>query len=185
MKTLLFLTLMLAATLTAQSQYINGVQITGTTSSLIQKFKAKGWTFVKYLEGTAIMKGSIAGFSDCEMFIYSTKAGLAAKAVVYLPEQNSWMSIVDRYNNLVDAYIKKLGEPDSKSEKFEYPYELGDGYEATAIKSDKTDIHSIWIGYENGNYQVAITKFMQVALTCENAINMRIRSKEKENSLFD
>lgn len=185
MKQLLLAMLMLTATLTAQSQYINGVQITGTTSSLIQKFKAKGWTFTKYLDGAALMKGDIAGYYDCEMFIYSTKSGLAAKAVVYLPEQNSWMSIVDRYNNLVDAYIKKLGDPDSKSEKFEYPFELGDGHEATAIRSDKTDIHSIWIGYENGNYQVAITKFMQVSLTCENAANMRIRAKEKENSLFD
>lgn len=185
MKSLLLVMLMLTATLTAQSQYVNGVQVTGTTSSLIQKFKAKGWTYVKNIEGAAYMRGSIGGYSDCEMFIYSTKAGLAAKAVVYLPEQNSWMAINDRYTNLVDAYIKKFGEPDYKNQEFEYPYELGDGYEATAIRSDKTDIHSIWIGYENGNYQVAITKFMQVTLTCENAANMRIRAKEKENSLFD
>jgi len=185
MKHLLFAMLMLTATLTAQSQYINGVQVTGTTSSLIQKFKAKGWTFAKYIEGVAYMKGGIAGFSDCEMFIYSTKSGLAAKVVVYLPEQNSWMAIVERYTNLVDAYTKKLGEPDSESKKFEYPYELGDGYEATAVRADKTDINTVWLGNENGNYQVAITKFMQVTLTCENAANMRTRAKEKENSLFD
>ena len=185
MKQLLLAMLMLTATLTAQSQYVNGVQVTGTTSSLIQKFKAKGWTFVKYIEGAAYMKGSIGGFSGCEMFIYSTKSGLAAKAVVYLPEQNSWMAINDRYTNLVDAYIKKFGEPDVRVEEFEYPYELGDGYESTAIRADKTNINAIWIGLDNANYQVAITKFMQVTLTCENAANMRIRVKEKENSLFD
>ena len=185
MKTLLFLTLMLTATLTAQSQYINGVQITGTTSSLVQKFKAKGWTFTKYLDGAALMKGDIAGYYDCEMFIYSTKSGLAAKVVVYLPEQNSWMSIYDRYTNLVDAYIKKFGETDYRYEDFEYPYRLGDGYETVAIKADKTNINAVWLGKENANYQVSITKFMQIALACENVVNMRIRSKEKENSLFD
>lgn len=185
MKQLLLAMLMLTATLTAQSQYVNGVQVTGTTTSLIQKFKAKGWTYVKNVEGIPYLKGSIGNYLNCEMFIYSTNAKQAAKVVVYLSEQKNWINLKDRYEALVDAYYQKLGDPDIRNEEFEYPFTLGDGYESTAVKTEKTNINSVWLDRENANYEVSISKYMSIKLVCENATNMRIRAKENDNSLFN
>ena len=185
MKQLLFAMLMLTATLTAQSQYINGVQVTGTTSSLIEKFKAKGWVFIKNVEGVPYLKGSIGNYSGCEMFIYSTKSKQAAKVVVYLSEQANWSNLKSRYKSIVDVYTEKLGQPDVDNENFEYPYESGDGYESTAVRSEKANINSVWFDIQNGNYEVSISKYMSVKIVCENVINMRIRTKENDNSLFD
>ncbi len=185
MKKLLLAMLMLTATLTAQSQTINGVKVEGSTSSLIEKFKAKGWKFVKYLDGgVPYLTGSLGSYYNCELFIYSTKAKQAAKVVVYLPEQNSWMTIKERYEILADAYYKKFGEPDLRYEEFEYPYVLGDGYEATAVKTEKANISSVWLDKDNANYEVAISKYMQIKLTCENIANVRVMIRENTNSLF-
>ena len=154
-------------------------------SSIVEKYKQKGWKFQKYLEGTAVLKGNVGGYYNCEMLVYPTASKQVARIVVYLPEQSNWSSIRSTYNAIVDAYYTKYDTPDFRYQEFLPPYEEGDGYETTAIELEKTNIKSIWLDKENGNYAVEITKWMQVRITCENVINMRIREREQNNSIVN
>lgn len=185
MKKLLLAMLMLTATLTAQSQVFNGVKVSGSLSSMVEKYKEKGWKFQKYLDGTAVLKGSVGGYYNCEMFIYPTGTKQVAKVVVYLPEQSTWSSIKSTYDAIVHAYYVKYDQPDLRYQEFLPPYDEGDGYEKNAVELEKTNIKTIWLNRENGNYGVEITKWMQVKIVCENVTNMRIREREQNNSIVN
>lgn len=177
--------LMLTASLTVNAQYVNGVQITGHVSSIVEKFKAKGWKYLETVDGVVRMRGTFAGYYDCNVFIYSTNAKQVARVGIFLPEQHSWNSLYDRYNSLVNIYSNKFGRPDESKLTFEYPYELGDGFEEMAVKNEKTDISSTWVQRDNGSYRIFICEYMEISIICDNVINMRIRHKERENSLFN
>lgn len=60
-----------------------------------------------------------------------------AKVTVLTTVYSSWRAIHSDYNEFKRVYEQKYGHPDVDYHFFSSPYELGDGYETTAVKLNK------------------------------------------------
>lgn len=180
----LLLMLMLTATLTAHTQSLGGVTLTGGVDNVVNQYKVKGWKFDSDENGSVVLLGSLGIYSNCQLFILYTKGRQVAKASVYLPVQDGWLSLKTRYTSVVEAFIGKFGKPSLQTYYFASPFREGEGDEWLALASGNVDYTSYWMGLGKANYAVSITKYKQVRLTCENGANMDVYEAEKTKSLF-
>jgi hypothetical protein len=169
----------------ANAQSFDGVQITGNISSLIDKFKAKGYTSSAKYETSYRLNGKVFGEKVELWLFYTPITKQACKAVIYFPKRYSWQSIKSDYYDYRSILIQKYGEPESSYDFFSSPYYEGDGFEITAIQSDKCTYASFWenpLNSPNTYISVRITEFQQVAVTYENKKNMDLLEKEKDKA---
>lgn len=151
--------------------------------TFVSKLEAKGFTNQRNTsETSAWVKGNFAGIDDCEILILSTSTSkLVWKVVVYFPERISWYSLKREYNNFKDSYTEKYGKPNSY-EYFSQPYYEGDGYELQALKLEKCTYESFFkttLGY----ICLSIYKTNQVKVSYEDAVNVILKSSEKEKKV--
>lgn len=181
MKKLLLVLLVSVACVSVDAQTFDGVKIDGTLPSIVQKYRAKGYTLVKNIENGVIMYGKIAG-KKVELYITTTpKSKIVCRATVYLPVDNDWYSLKSDYRTFVNLFIEKHGEPDDTFEFFKRPYYEGDGYEMSALATENVVWASYWMNRNNLTTAVTISKFKQIEFTYENDRNMEIKKKEEES----
>lgn len=95
------------------------------------------------------------GGEKCRLFIYATPITKTVYQVrVIIKESSSWSLIRNSYYSFKNRFENKYGEPWMSEEKFEYPYEDGDGLELRSIERGKASYYSsfsnteeIGIGY--------------------------------------
>lgn len=179
----LFLVLIAAMMLSvsAISQSFNGVEISGNINSFIASMKSKGYVFNKWMNGGgAIMNGQIGG-SNVELYISATpKTKVVWKVSVYFSEVSTWTDMKTDYFKFKQLITDKYGAPGSEYEYFSKPYYEGDGYEMTALSVGKAVYSSFWFGQAKLNIEVSATKFSQLRITYENAVNAEVFDKEKK-----
>ena len=160
-------------------QQFDGVNISGDLPTAISKYKAKGYTFEKFIDNGAILKGKIAQ-TPIELFIFVTpKTKKVYKVVGYLDEDISWVSLKSTYNRFHDIITTKYGTPDGNYEDFITPYYEGDGYEMSAVGLEKVNYSAYWLNKLGLNIGVEISKFKQVKITYENYELMKIKREEQ------
>lgn len=188
---LLGLVLAVATTLTMSAQEhftFKGVELNGPLSDFITQMEAKGFVFKNNFENGngASMTGSFMGYSDCELYIFTTPNSKMVRMVkIYLPEEeNSWSSLKSYYTQSVDAFTKKYGAPGDEYSFFSKPYYEGDGYEMTGVKVDKCNYAAFW-ELEKGAIFIEISKWCQVCISYEDNLNTQLSSQEKEQNILD
>lgn len=163
---------------TINAQSFNGVSISGDLPTAIAKFKEKGFTFSKYVDNGAILKGKIASY-PIELYIFTTpKTKQVFKMVAYMDEQASWSSLKSDYDRMVEIFLQKYGETKYSDAKFISPYYLGDGYELQAVDQEKTSFYHLWLDVQGMNLVVEISKYKQVKLAYENVKMMEVKKRE-------
>lgn len=163
----------------AKAQVFNGVSISGNLQTCVSNFKQKGFTFVKYNPYGATMSGMVSN-KQVELYIVVTpKSKTVCKVAVYFPKRNNWSNLYTEYSDMKDLLTAKYGDPDLNVEKFLYPYELGDGFETTAISTEKCDYTTIWLDRGNTNIVVEITQYLQTLIAYENKKNMDLKEREE------
>jgi len=189
-KTVFAICLLLVTLFSAQSQVFNGVKIDGNVQTVISQFKAKGFilnTPTGVLDNIKIMKGMLSG-QVVELVIISTpKTKLAAKVVVYLPEQKSWYSLKSSYNKYLELLTQKYGNPSQTIETWTNPYYEGDGYELQALENEKAIYKTLWNRINNLNILLEISKYKEIHISYENDKNMDLAMEEKnevESTIF-
>lgn len=183
MKKFLFAIILFAAIQTNAQSFL-GVPISGNVSTAIANFKAKGFKFVKQEKYSVTMSGVI-DYSPVELYIYNTPISKqTCKFVVYYPERESWISLKGDYDRFVSKIYNKYGSADKDYSEFITPYELGDGYELSAVQLEKAIFASYWFagGYERNNLSIAveISKYKQLKVVYENNKLMDKLTEEKE-----
>jgi hypothetical protein len=164
--------------LSANAQVFDGVPVSGDLTTTIAKFKAKGYVFKKFVDNGAILTGKVS-FRDVELYIFVTPfTKKVFKFTIYLEEKDTWSSLRFDYEKYYTIFKEKYGEPDTEYSFFSSPYESGDGYEMTAVKSGKATFSAFWLNRDNLSVVVSISKWNQVELTYENDINTELRAKE-------
>lgn len=167
-------------TVNSFAQYFDGVHISGDISSVVQKYRAKGYKLIKNDATAYIMTGTANGV-DVELYVLATPITKKAYSIkVYLEKKYSWYGLKSDFNKYKDILITKYGDSDKDYQYFEEPYFEGDGYETSAVKLEKVHYLSFWFDNQNTNLCIEITKWMQVCITYENAIAAEINKKEKE-----
>jgi len=172
----------------AHAQTFMGVQISGTLTSFSTQMKAKG--FVTSLSESSptliVMKGTLNNESVKLLVAGTPTSKMTKKIVVLYPEETSWYSLSDKYDAVVNRVTQKYGTPDETHAFFSDPYELGDGYEMTAVAVDKCFYMSVWQPdetYPNQTIAVRINSSGKVALVYEN--NAMMEKSEKEQEAID
>jgi hypothetical protein len=180
MKKLILLVVMVVLASVLNAQQFNGVSVSGPFLSVVEKFKAKGFK-VKVLDSyAAIMTGNLQ-YRPVDLFIMATpKSKMVFKFAVYMNKQNTWDDLLSDYRDYVKVMYDKFGVPDAVQEEFEFPYELGDGYEITAVEAEKCLYTSIWLNKSNVNIMVEISKYKQIKIVYENALMLEQRNLEME-----
>lgn len=179
MKKLLLVLLVSVACVSVNAQTFDGVKLDGSLTSVVQKYRLKGYTLSKNINNGVIMYGRIAN-QRVELYITTTpKSKLVCKATVYLPVDNDWYSLKIDYEKYVRLFTEKHGEPDNSFEFFKRPYYEGDGYEITALTTENAVYASFWMNRSNLTTSVSISKYKQIEFTYENDKNMEIKNKEE------
>jgi hypothetical protein len=177
MKKLITITVALFLITTSFGQYFDGVLIDGKLELFVDKFKAKGFT-AKNENGVAILTGKVA-LKDVQIFVFTTPiTKLVWKITVYMPYQYTWYGIKSEYFSFLDIFKEKYGTPKESFASFLNPYYDGDGYEVSAIKTDKCLYESLWFDVSNMNISLSISKYMQIKILYENAKNADVFQKE-------
>lgn len=161
-------------------QQFDGVNISGTLSTVVAKYKEKGYKFVESNGNGVFLNGKI-GVRPIELVIFATpKSKIVYRVVIYFSKKNVWDDLVAEYDYMLDVLEEKYGEKTLESKKFNKPYEEGDGYEMTALATDKVTWKAFWLNAVNTSVMLEITSYKQVSISIENQNNWEIHKKEKQ-----
>jgi hypothetical protein len=169
----------------AHAQTFMGITVGGSLTSFTTQIKAKG--FVTSLSETTddvvVMKGTLNGESVKLLIGGTPTTKMTTKLVVLYAEEYSWYSLVEKYDEVVNRISSKYGTPDQTHRFFSDPYELGDGYEMTAVGVDKCFYMCVWEAndtYPNQTIAVRINSSHKVVLIYENNAMMKKSEIEQE-----
>lgn len=178
MRKYILLLLITLSSIFSYSQEFNGVLIDGDLATFISKMKAKNYSLRKYIENGAIMDGKV-GYNDVEVFIFTTpKSKKVFRLSIYFPKKTTWSSLKGNYLDLLSTLTSKYGEPTNKGEIFKDPYYEGDGYEMSAVATEKVVYLAYWEYVSNLFLSIEISKYNQVNIVYDNANNVALRDKE-------
>ncbi len=124
-----------------------GIPINGDHYSFGEELRKLGYTRdYDFTSGNsnvvAHYTGSYGG-EKCDLYIYATPVSKTVYQVrIIIKESRSWSLIRDTYHSFKNRFESKYGEPWMSEEKFEYPYEDGDGLELRSIERGKASYYS-------------------------------------------
>lgn len=156
MKNLIFITLLLI-TFGANAQTVKpiegflGIKFGSSAAEVTEALKSKGGV-VRVNSATSIgFSGiSLGNRKTSSVYVHFVNDKAFEGALSFSPEQEA--RSIEYYNALVSDISDVYG-PGKVFKTFKPPYEDGDGYEITAIKSGNADYETLW---ENGdNYILA------------------------------
>ena len=163
----------------ANAQSFDGVPIDGLLKTCVTKYQAKGYKLKSYYESGAIMTGRINSDAIELNIVKTPKSGIVWKVVVSFPERTSWDFLHNDYETYFSIIKNKYGHPETSYSYFKSPYELGDGYEMTAVRVDKCKYIAFWDATEMSIF-LEITKWAQVTMHYESTKNVEIKRREEE-----
>jgi hypothetical protein len=168
----------------------NGVEIDGNLTSFVQKMSEKG--FVKEYsspDGSTIgMKGVFLD-EDVVLMISADSQNKIVNGVLVgfiANEDTPWRTLEHDYNNLVDLYTEKYGEPIKQEEYFDSPFDvdyLRRGSEKLALDRNKCH-YTTYFQLENGNILISIHK-EGVSVSYFDNINLKISNETSHKRNLD
>ena len=134
-----------------------GIPITGTLESFVQKLGAKGFRKMYSGESCVAFKGDFAGYSGCKILVFRIpNRNIVHEVGVFLPEESSWTRLEEQYNQFKDMLTIKYGEPASHSETFkEGASTFNDDAKMISLKEGNCDYEAEW-KVDNGYIRVKI-----------------------------
>ena len=123
-----------------------GIPIDGPIEPFVQKLKEKGFKPVEKWEEMQCLKCTVAGKSNCQVFVLrNVKRDIVYRVVVCMPFRDNWEQIERDYQYLQRYYIKKLGAPDEFHSNFEVSREVERNEDKWKLLcADKCNYTSTW-----------------------------------------
>lgn len=162
-------------------QTFNGIKIDGSLTDFVAKMKAKGYEYLRSIDGNTVVMSGMLNSDQVEFWISGTpKTKKVWKLSIYFSKVDTWYTIKSDYDKSKQMLTSKYGEPNKEYEFFSNPYYDGDGYEMTAVRVEKATFASYWINEGEGyNLGVTITKFCQIRISYENSKNYALLDQER------
>lgn len=170
--------------LTSNAQTLLGIPFSGDAKVFASKLVAKGFVPQKNtttVKNLSVFKGIILGKS-CEVYVFGTaKTNQVFKMIAYTDRETTFSDITSTFDVLNGYLEEKYGKNQENEciDFFKSPYERGDGYEMTAIRSGKYVRMCVYGDNEpNMSVMLSIEKFSQVKITWENDSMQEVQQKE-------
>ena len=189
MKNLIITTLLLLS-LQANSQTLKpinsflGINFGSSSAQVLIALKAKGGVFNKQNSNNdmLVFTGLSLGHRKVDILIVHLVDDKAFEAIFgFTPELEA--KTIDEYNSLASD-INEIYGKGKEFKKFKQPYEDGDGYELSAIKSGNAEYNTYWIDGDN-SISEEITTHAGIRLTYQDGKLIKVaieRRKAKEKS---
>ena len=178
--TLLVLCIMSAL---AQSEHFKfmGIPITGTPIQMGEKLKAKGFVFKEKLDDEIRQySGTFAGSKVLVDVI--SKSNVVWKILVEYPKCSSFNRLESDYEDMVEQYSKKYGEPSNHIEYFKDPYYKGDGYEMQALELEKCSYISVWYT-DLGYIVIRLSQYGQLWISYEDKVGTEKKQEKQDQQI--
>ena len=96
-----------------------GVEIDGSPQVFAEKLAAKGFEYLGDKDGTPILKGTFAGYSDCIIMIVAKDGRTTYRVGVTFPECDTWELLYNNYVTIKEMLATKYGKPVSDVEEWQ------------------------------------------------------------------
>lgn len=162
-----------------------GIPIDGPISTFVKQLEQKDFTTKTDNDKAVFMEGVFAN-KDCEIFVVPTQETKIVwkVAVIYKQEYTNWSSIQTDFDDIKELYTRKYGQPAYDYHFFSSPYELGDGYEMSALKLDKCKYFTAY-KLKSGYISIQMISSCQIMISYEDAINSDIDTQESEKAILE
>lgn len=171
---------MIVSFLAAVSIFVPGISWGADVKAIDQFANKSGYSERKVTDLGSIVysKGSFAGKKFYFiLFDHCQPHGLHTVKTVYDSSESSYAS---DYSELVDLFKKKYGEPKSYR-LFRRPFEDGDGYEWTAIRTGKASIASYWQHPSGDIISIEVSKVGAIVLSYQSTTVFRQCQESEDN----
>ena len=180
MKKLLFLiSFIITLNAMAQNEHFTfrGMPIDGPCTDFSKELTKMG--YISPTSNTAYLEGKFIGKS-CNLIILESEytKKIYAIAINFYPVSN-WDSLKNDFDEIVDMYNEKYGEPVKKIMSFSSPYNEGDGYEMLAIRKDKCCYFVNW-ETDNGEIFISISKDCYISIFYTDKKNAKLHREAQE-----
>ena len=92
------------------------IPIDGPLDLFVKELVGKGFDFIQRSDGCAILNGTFAGFSNCDIYVLENSKTKNVKSVlVTFPHDNGWTNIMQVYTPLSEMLKQKYGSPSEES----------------------------------------------------------------------
>ncbi|MDO4190157.1 MAG: hypothetical protein Q4D14_00525 [Bacteroidales bacterium] len=165
-----------------------GVEIRGSVNAFVQEMEQQGLKFVSRNDNEVTLKGSFAGYKDCQILVVaSEKSDSISQVIVKLPDEDLWNVLEEVYLDLQKRYSEKYGEP--YTEEYNKNSAGTDFSKMVALKDGEASYRSVYslhggavtvkIAYSNYPYAVK----GHVEIIYNDTINETNRQKELNNDI--
>lgn len=137
-----------AALAQTESEHLTfkGIPIDGSVSSFVEKMEQKGFTYLSTIDNTAVLKGTFAGYDNCEIYVNPIKQkDLVYLVGVHFPSVNNWEALSTNYYWLKNMLTTKYGDPSECTETFEaYSQPEDDQTRMLYVQTDQCKYESVY-----------------------------------------
>ena len=184
MKSFIFLiVLTLNLPIFAACQQFMGIKVDSTLQYIKNEFKKTDFKLVEESgKGDIFFSGKI-GYDEVLILVTETPKSKKVYQFFIIIEKkaNSWIEIESKFNTYYDILESKYGKPTIINRDFENPFEKGDGYEFTALKSGKLNYYDSWTDKSlNQRIMLSMEKNATITILYQNIYNNEINLKEQK-----
>ncbi len=142
----LFAAIILPLSIMAQNPHLQfkGIPISGKISSFSQKLTEKGFKTIGAQDGIIIMQGTFMATPATKIILYpDPSTNNIASVVALMDGDDNWVPLEKFYNNVVDTYKEKYGEPTEFRDEFTAEQKRYN-QQRNAILDKEGDYKTIW-----------------------------------------
>lgn len=128
-----------------------GVEINGNFKSFSQELVKKGFVIQESTDYGVLLRGDFMGHPNVLTIVYpDSKTQEVISVGAFLETRDNWQSMLSAFENVVETYKKKYGEPDKYVTEFLDDTFDSDSWKKLYVSEDKCDYNAIWKTAEGG-----------------------------------
>jgi hypothetical protein len=177
--TLLLFAMLMATPFFAQGTIeFCGVPVDGHVDNFVAKMEQLGYTETRRVNDWVIMTGKFTG-RNVELYVgYTPKTKNVHAVMPRFEESTNWADLKKMYFEQKEVHMKKNeGYEVQCTETFKEPYKEGNGNEMRAVKEEKCDYCTYFIGHTSV-MSVFIASDCRLVLIFRNLINLALNEAE-------
>ena len=153
--------LLIAVSLQAQDNHLKfkGIPIEGNYKTFAQQLVQKGFKQIQSSQDGIALTGTFMAIPDVMVIVHPDPSSKVVSTVsAFLEAGDNWSEIEGKYNNVVDTYKEKYGEPTRQVEEFTTDVRDEDFFKKRALHDGQCDFKSLW-EVEGGRIVISLMYF--------------------------
>ena len=136
-----------------------GIPINGNYKAFAQQLIQKGFKQLEASQDAIVLSGNFMTIPDVMVLVYPDPASKVVSSVsAFVEAGNKWATIENKYEDIVDTYKEKYGNPSQHIEEFTTEVHNDDFFRKNALENGQCNYKSIW-EIEGGRIVITLVYF--------------------------